>query len=466
MSRLSVAVGRRGGLLLVAAALLLLLGPAPIRPATARVASSSAIGTPPPYGTNGKGNPRTADCTTVIRPGHSIDAGVRSAPRHGVVCVRPGDYRTQIVHLNRAGITVRSNGVAKIRGALVTGDRATLDGFTIVGGAYGHPQAGITFGGEHQRILRNLINGRQLVYGIDCIEGKCNHALVAHNTVTNIQNYGMFIDAGTGCLIEWNNIYDLYTPRLSGYADDVDAIRFWGHHVFRHNYLHDINQFKSKPDSTGDTPHTDCFQTYNNGTDSVGTIIEDNYCVRVSRQCLIAQNDTDKRYSIRDIWFRNNVCETYDSQAINLGSMKGVHIQNNLILSGFRYQVVSLEEQDTGLANTDTTITNNVLVRAKKSAFTYERIGKTTHEYFRNNLELLDTSIEPRDKAFQSTRNRYPAFRASDFTSYRRYVSRLEVMDRGVPGNTARTDLGGHRRVVGRAIDLGPYELGGCGQRC
>jgi len=191
--------------------------------------------------------------------------------------------------------------------------------------------------------------------------------------VTNIQNYGMFIDAGSGCVIEWNNIYDLYTPRLGGYADDVDAVRFWATTYSATTTC--TTSTSSRASRTAPATHhiPNCFQTYNNGTDSVGTVIEDNYCVRVSRQCLIAQNDTDKRYFNSHIWFRNNVCETYDSQSINLGSMKGVHIHNNLILSGFRYQVVSLEEQDTGLANTTRPSPTNVLVRAKKSAFTYER---------------------------------------------------------------------------------------------
>ncbi|WP_163567231.1 hypothetical protein [Fodinicola feengrottensis] len=195
-------------------------------------------------------------------------------------------------------------------------------------------------------------------------------------------------------------------------------------------------------------------------------MIEANICVRVSRQCLIAQNDTAKTYEISGIVFRDNICETYDSQGINLGSLKGVRIENNLVLSGFQYQVVSLEEQDTGLANTDTTIINNILVRAKSDAFTYERIGKTTNEKFLNNLEMLDTSIVPRDAAFQQTRGPYAAFRTSDFTSYRAYIARLAVLDRGVPGNTSPTDLAGRPRVAGPATDLGPYELGACGRQC
>ncbi|GAA1709995.1 hypothetical protein GCM10009765_69110 [Fodinicola feengrottensis] len=416
----------------------------------------------PPYGTDGRGNPQSTDCQSTVTAGQSIDAAIGKAAAGAVVCVKAGDYSGQTVHLNRSKVTVRSNGVAKIKNAVVTGAGTTLDGFTVVGAAYLNPEAGIDFAGSDQKIVHNLVNGRQLAYGIRC--DPCHRSTVSRNTVTNLQNYGLFVGAGAGAQITWNNVYDLHADRVNDL--DVDGVRFLGAHTIRNNYIHDINQFKSKPDSTGDTPHTDCFQTYDTGRKFSGTVIEANICVRVSRQCLIAQNDTAKTYEISGIVFRDNICETYDSQGINLGSLKGVRIENNLVLSGFQYQVVSLEEQDTGLANTDTTIINNILVRAKSDAFTYERIGKTTNEKFLNNLEMLDTSIVPRDAAFQQTRGPYAAFRTSDFTSYRAYIARLAVLDRGVPGNTSPTDLAGRPRVAGPATDLGPYELGACGRQC
>lgn len=426
-----------------------------------------------PYGTDGSGNPSTADCTTIVAPGQSIDAAITTAPARGVVCVQAGDYHSQTVHLNRPGLTVRATGRSRIQNAIVTGDRATLDGFTVVGtGTYGVPEAGIRFAGHYQHIVRNLVDGRELTYGIQCetsAPGQCNAAEVDHNTVGGIQNFGLWIAQGTRSTVEWNNVYDLHTDSD---AKDVDGMRFFGGHVIRNNYIHDINQFKSVVGSTGDTPHTDCFQTYDDGPGWGGTLIEDNICVRVGRQCLIAQNDVAPNYLIHDITFRDNICETYDAQGINLGSMKHTVVQNNLVLSGFfeQRQVISEEQQHDGPtigpANTGLVLTNNILVRAKASSFSYERIGVTTDEHFRNNLELLDTSIAHRDPDFQNSRNAYPAYRASDFTDYRSYAQRLLVMDRGVPGNTATHDLDGRPRVVGRAIDLGPWEFGTCGQRC
>jgi hypothetical protein len=437
-------------------------------PAPVATAPGEAHGPRFTYGADGRGDPNTADCTSVVEPGSSIDAAITAAPAYGVVCVRPGDYTGQLVELNRTGVTVRSVGTARIMGAIVTGDHATLDGFTIVGGTYAHPQEGVMFGGEGQRIVNNLIEGQKLIYGIRCVHEECNHALVYRNTVHSIQNYGMFIDDGVGSLIRQNNIYDLYTPLAdSPYADDVDAIRFWGRQTFRDNYIHDINQFKSKK-YEGDPPHTDCFQTYNNGADSSGTVIEGNYCVRIGRQCLIAQNDTADHYAISDITFADNVCETYDSQSINLGSMRGVKVINNLILSGYQIQVVSFEQQGLdqsppvpGPPNTDNTIENNLLIKAKTGARFYEYIGASTDEHIAHNLNRTDTSIFPLDAAFQDSRGAYPSANPDDFTFFRQYEARWPVVDQGQDGvNPCPRDIDGSPRELGASIDLGPYELG------
>ncbi|QNE21386.1 hypothetical protein F1D05_30030 [Kribbella qitaiheensis] len=405
------------------------------------------------YGTSGNGNPQTSDCTVDVDPGGSINDAISRVGSGAIVCVRAGDYRDQTVNLDKGGVVVRSNGISRIKGAVVRGKGATLDGFTVVGGDYNSPKSGIVFAGDGIKIVNNLVNGGKLIYGISCERGSCNNGLVAQNTVTGIESIGMFIEDGTGTVVERNNIYDLHKDR-TGQGYDVDGIRFWGRHTFRYNYIHDINEFSSK-----DNPHTDCFQTYNNGTPSAGTLIENNYCLRVSRQCLIAQNNSASSYQIRDITFRDNVCETYDSQGINLGSMSGVVIENNLILSGFRYQIINLEEQAAHLANTNTTVRNNILVRAESRATTYRRSGGSTSEHFSNNLELLDTSIKTRDSEFNNSSGPYPERRSADFSSYRSYASARNIVDKGRTGNASATDIDGGPRVLGASIDIGPFEI-------
>ncbi|MEC3974999.1 hypothetical protein [Amycolatopsis sp. H20-H5] len=201
------------------------------------------------YGTAGNGNPQTTDCTVSVHPGSSITSAISGANAGSVICVGPGDYTDQLVNLDRAGVTVRSTGAGRIKGASVHGKGAMLDGFTVVGGDYNAPTSGIVFGGDGIKIVNNLVNGGKLIYGISCERGACDNGLVSRNTVTGIESIGMVIDDGTGTVVERNNIYDLHKDR-SGQGYDVDGIRFWGRHVFRYNYIHDINEFASKDNPT------------------------------------------------------------------------------------------------------------------------------------------------------------------------------------------------------------------------
>ncbi len=403
------------------------------------------------YGTDGSGNPKTDDCTVTVDPGGSINSAISAAGSGAVICVRAGDYSGELVSLAKGGVTVRSNGVGKIKGAEVSGDGSTLDGFTVVGAGGSSPESGILVSGSNVKVLDNLINGTDLIFGVRCAKDSCNDDLIAGNTVTGIESIGMKIENGSGTVVERNNIYDLHNDTGGSY--DTDGMRFWGKQTIRYNYIHDINEF-----SSGNRhPHTDCFQTYNNGSISAGTLIENNYCLRVSRQCLIAQNNSSSNYEIRDITFRDNVCETYDSQGINLGSMSGVVLDNNLIISGFKYQIVNLEAMTS--PNTNTTIRNNVLVRVESGATTYRRSGASTDEHFSDNLELLDTSLNQRDDTFNSSSGPYPASTPSDFTDYRAYEAKQDVGDKGGAIDHADTDIDGQPRIAGAAIDLGAFEI-------
>ncbi|MEC3975000.1 hypothetical protein [Amycolatopsis sp. H20-H5] len=139
--------------------------------------------------------------------------------------------------------------------------------------------------------------------------------------------------------------------------------------------------------------------------------------------------------------------------------MSGVVIENNLLLSGFRFQIINLEEQAAKLANTDTTVRNNVLVRAEAKATTYRRSGKSTNEHFSANLELLDTSVNQRDTVFNGSRGPYGALTPQDFTDYRAYACARDIVDKGAAGTPSSTDVDGNPRVLGRAVDLGPFEI-------
>jgi hypothetical protein len=100
----------------------------------------NGLATPIRYGTVGQGDPATADCTvtTTTNPQAAVDAAAAGA----VICVKPGDYSTSTLTVGKA-VTVRANGVVKIKNIVITGSNAVVDGFNVVGGTLGNPNYAI-----------------------------------------------------------------------------------------------------------------------------------------------------------------------------------------------------------------------------------------------------------------------------------------------------------------------------------
>jgi len=153
----------------VAAALLLLIGGRRSARRRAHRGIAPSNGKLPPYGTNGKGNPRTTTARPwCIRGIPSTPASDRRAARRGL---RPA---RRLPHANRAPQSRRHDRPVKRRreNQGCTGHRGSRDARRIH-----HRGWRIRIRKRHhvrrraQRILRNLINGRQLVYEIRCIQG-------------------------------------------------------------------------------------------------------------------------------------------------------------------------------------------------------------------------------------------------------------------------------------------------------
>ena len=111
-----------------------------------------------------------------------------------------------------------------------------------------------------------------------------------------MHNFGIFLWGGDRITVEKNNVFDLFQSKD---VDDVDAMRAWGtNHIVRNNYFHDINAKKS-----AGSPHSDCFQAYqaSSGRGLQQHPIENNYCVRVTGQCFIVQNDLRNADELHDL---------------------------------------------------------------------------------------------------------------------------------------------------------------------
>lgn len=107
--------------------------------------------------------------------------------------------------------------------------------------------------------------------------------------------YGFLVYCGTDCLIEDNEVANLFAPPpTSGTGADLDYSRYFGKRVtFRNNYYHG-NSIVGLTWS----PHIDCFQTFNTGQYAneiaQDIVIENNVCMNAHQGILSRdQSSTD-----------------------------------------------------------------------------------------------------------------------------------------------------------------------------
>ncbi|MFC0105908.1 right-handed parallel beta-helix repeat-containing protein [Kibdelosporangium aridum] len=408
-----------------------------------------------PYGTDGTGNPTTEDCTvsTNANPQKAVDR----ASAGDVICVKPGDYSGSTLTVGKA-ITVRANGVVKLKNIVISGSNATIDGFTVVGDELDDPSTGIKFSGTGHRIVNNMVKGKHIHYAIACDYDTCaSNVLIYRNTVTQTNNFGVYLWGGSNITVERNNIYDMWSDDGN---DDVDGMRVWGvGHTIRNNYIHDLNVNKGEGE-----PHADCIQNYQHSsrtTVSYNVTVENNYCIRVSGQCLIMQNGHRPTSDIRDYTYRGNVCESFGSQNIELGSITGVTIENNILCGGVDGHVLTFHSTVGGLKTTKVKMRNNILVTAGGSV--YASGSKDALIDDTGNLELTDPSVATDWKEFEGNPHApVPAINPADFTEFRARAQKVDVIDNGSTPHSPNftKDVDGAARVQGAAIDIGPFEFG------
>ncbi len=444
--------------------------PAPSPPAPPSTPPSGSAPGLPRYGSSGEGSTSLDDCTVTVAGG-DLSAQIDAAPAGAVVCLQAGDHGGHLLQVTSSDRTVKAAGRVEVGAVVVEADRVTIDGLRVTGASdLSGRGAAVEVTGTGNVVHNVLVDAAPTRNGIVCgSRTDCADTVFSHNSVTGIESIGIII-YGSGNRVERNNVWGL--ARTSG-GYDVDAMRFFGRgHLIRENYFHDIDEFASVT-SGGDTPHVDCWQTYTifesynpnrNPIVTADVTIENNYCVRIGRQCLIMSNAHTDAVLVRNITFRNNVCETYDSQVVNLQGVVDVFIENNYLGGDPTYQVLALSLSGANGAkrNSGVVIRNNIIQRARDNvAVLYgERNGDGT--VVEGNHVLTGPSRINRSADFPGSGRgaAFPAITESDFTQFAQQADRVDVVDRGTTAARPHSlDLAGRTRIQG-SIDIGPYELG------
>lgn len=309
--------------------------------ATALVASACAsapipVTKAPPPGSVPRAVPKPTDCTQSLADPKRAQDGLNAAQPGQRLCVFGQYVQGAELLLKRSGtasepIHLVSDGstMTTIR---IQADNVVLEGFNTQGGN------GIKARGNNITIRNNDVRGAE-DDGIRC--SLCTNSMIENNTVRDADGTGILID-GQNDTVQHNDVAG--SRRRT--ATDADGVRFWGvNQKIVNNTVHDISQ-KGYP--VGTEPHTDCFQTFDEDSPiSYGVVIQDNKCVNVDAQCLIASGTDRHNAGVPPgqiaIQFLDNYCQSDADQAIYLEGYPNVAIKGNTFSSDYTVALLAVQ---------------------------------------------------------------------------------------------------------------------------
>ena len=293
--------------------------------------NSAPNGVTPPirYGTDGKGSTQSAGCTTTA--GSDFQSKIDSAAAGAVICVQPGDYSPSTLTVGKA-VTVRANGVVKIKNIVITGLERRVDGFNVVGGTLGNPNYAVKFSGTGHQIINNLVRGRGIYYAIGCEQsaGCGSNVLISGNTITGVHNFGIYLWGGDHITVEKNNIFDLYQ---STDVDDVDAMRPGAPTTW---YATTTSTTSTAPRVSARRTPTAIRPTRPAASRRVCPehSLREQLLRARHRPVHIVQNDQRNSAELQNLTLRGNVCEAYGWQSIEFDAVPNITMDNNYVAGG------------------------------------------------------------------------------------------------------------------------------------
>jgi Right handed beta helix region len=392
----------------------------------------------------------------------ALDDALANAMPGKVVCVEGGTYGTEPVVIDRSGredapITVRAVGRTVIGGAQIRADYVTITGFDVTGSApVGESVPGIALQGVGLEVSGNLVHDTG-GDGIACDSAapSCTRSVIARNRIRRADGSGIVV-FGEDNEVIGNDVAE----SVRGSATDADGIRFFGTgHVLQSNRIHDI----SDDGYTGEPPHTDCFQTFDNGKPpTVDVVIDGNICDNVDHQCLIATaeesgeaGEIGRSNSLR---FTNNICRNAGAQALLIQEFPNTLVAFNVFADTIQYRAAVFEN-----GSIDATFVDNII---DGSYAAYEVDGSSAPGFeVSNNLRRVsqpggvptEPGVTVADLVFAAL---------NDLPLDQRYqpVPGSPAIDAGVAvGGVDRDFFGAPRPLDGQGtgvalFDVGPYE--------
>lgn len=280
-------------------------------------------------------------CPDPIHGVNEAVAALDGAMPGSIVCITGDEFAGVELSLTRSGEQgdpVRLIGRdATVRSVTIDADDVSVEGLSVVGGE------GIEAAGTRLSISSNTVEDARLD-GIRC--DPCAGAKILGNTIDRADGTGIWV-SGQQIVVHGNTIRG--SVRIE--SNDADGIRFFGSgHRITANTITDI-----KDDGyTGEPPHTDCFQTYDNGgkLPTTDTFIGDNVCDNVDHQCLIAT--AEEAGSLGDVGrstrlqFVGNTCNVGGSQAVLVRWFTNVEVRENRLAGAELERGVYLADHSAG----------------------------------------------------------------------------------------------------------------------
>ncbi|MGH3898153.1 MAG: right-handed parallel beta-helix repeat-containing protein [Pseudonocardiaceae bacterium] len=296
--------------------------------------------------------PLPADCADRITESDQASAALARVRPGSTVCLSGDGLTDAELEVTNSGtrqqpITIIADG-ATMRSMNVKADYVVIQGLTLRDGD------GLTMTG------RGLVARDNVIYnaaqdGLVC-QG-CLDTILQSNTVQRADGTGIHL-AGQRITVQNNTV----SESVARTQNDADGIRFFGSgHRLIGNEIKDIKASGYRDEG----PHTDCFQTYNNGQGppTYDVVIANNICTNVDVQCLIAtideRGDRGAPGQPATIIFEGNTCEVNGSQAVLLRNFSDVVVRGNSF-SGPGSRAVQLTGASNGVAVIDNTVTGQM----------------------------------------------------------------------------------------------------------